>query len=743
MEAKWITAVPVHNDVSLYVFKKSFTVNSAVESFFVNISADTRYRLYINGRELAHGPCKSSQQVKHYEQLECADAIVEGENEIVVHVLHVAPQESFYFSTAYHKEKPALYFDGTLTTKDETVKIVSDESFSVCRATNMKYLRYNNSMLSLAPFEIVYGTDAYEDLKVEVMYTPDLEANGYGSWGVKQLYRMQKRPIQILEIKEKSPLKAVREYYDEDGNYNIILDPEVYTTSMLRYEFCAPKGTKINMIYTECPLTKAEDGTLHKDMRDNVYGEIPRDDYFDEVFTSGDAQVYEPFWYRVFRFIRVEFSQKPEYFQAFAAKYTYDFEKDAIAGGIGWFECSDEKYSKLWEISRNTIECCTHETFVDCSFYEQQQYVGDGRFEANYAWKFSNDSKMQKKLIIDTAHSMQSDGQIAATSPNMWVQILHIANFYYINLMREYLRFTGDCEFMKSMVGIISSNIEYFESTKTPEGLIFPPDGCYFVDWVKEWKGGLPEGGDKAPMAVYNLMYAASLKDAYEICEACGYPGLALDYKAFYQKTIDAVNKHFFDEEAGLYRDVAHIKAYSEHAAVWAIISEAVTGDKAKKLAERMLDCDVIAKSSFSKCFDLLRALDKAGLYEERALDVLKLWDVMLDKHCTTWCESTTFPRSECHGWSCIPIYEISAKILGVKPLENGYTKVQIKPTPLGLTYAKGRVPTPYGYIDVSWTVDDGKFSLDVNSSDEVLMEIVLPSGKTINAHTNQYSITE
>lgn len=717
---------------------------NAVKNFSVRISADTRYRLYINGRELAHGPCQSTLHVKHYEELDCAHALVDGENEISIVVLHMS---GLGFTTAPHCENPALYFDGTLITKGETVKIVSDESFSVLRAKHISFVHHPHCMRSLAPFEIAAGNLDHEELKCQVLYVPHIEDNSYGSWGVKELYYMEKRPVQILEISPKLPLTVVREYYDGNGKYNILLDAGAYTTSMLRYEYCAPEGTEINVIYAECMLTPGEDRSLHKDMRDYIHGEIvygTRDsNHYDELIASGAEQTFEPFWYRAFRFIRVECSEKPEYFRANAARYTYNYETDAVCGGIGSIECSDERYAKLWEVSRNTLECCTHETFADCPFYEQQQYVGDGRFESVCAWKLSNDSKMQKKLIIDTVHSLQPDGQIATTSPNMWTQIIHVSNFYFINLIREYLRFTGDSDFVKTLIGTVCSNIGYFEGKKTPEGLICPPDGCHFIDWASAWKNGYPEGGDKAPMAIYNLMYASCLKDAAEICEACDYKGLSSDYRALHAKLVAAVNKYYYDEEAGLYADLPGEKAFSEHANVWAILSEAVTGNAAYALAERMMNSDFVVKSSFSKNYDLLRSLEKVGLYEKYASSILKQWDAMLEKHCTSWCESLSFPRSECHGWSCTPMYEISAMILGVSPVENGFKKVRIKPTLMGLDYAKGRVPTPYGYIDVAWTLDAGKFSLEVISNVEMDMEIVLPSGKTVTAFTKQYSITE
>ena len=751
MQAKWITATPASHKTSLYIFQKTFRLEKEVLRFPVRISADTRYKLYVNGKEMAQGPCKSSRFVKYYEELDCAEALMLGENEIKILVLHIAPQDGNFFTTAYHREKVALYFDGLLETQDGAEQIVSDESFSVSRAAHIAFTYHINAQCSMAPFEIIDNDQRLEALNCSVLYTPHPENHHYTSWGLEEDYLLQKSPIQVLQRKPEKSLQIVREYYDENGNYNIILDAGAYTTAMLNYAFSAPKGTKINLIYSECPLTRAEDGSLYKGMRDNAdgvigYGVVYPDhylDHYDEVIASGNKQVFEPFFYRAFRFIRVECSAKPMYFQASAARYTYDFEMDAVAGGVGSFVCSDEKYAKLWQITQNTLECCTHETVVDCPFYEQQQYIGDGRFASLPLWRLSNDSKIQRKLLLDTAHSLQPDGQVATTAPNMWTQIIHISTLYFVNLIREYLRYTGDVDFVKTMIGVIGCNVGYFEREKTPQGLFNPSYGCRFIDWVASWKKGHPQGGENAPITVHSLMYAAMLQDAAEICDICGYPGTALDYRNLYQQMIDAVNKHCFDTEMGLYADVPGQKTYSEHTTVWAILSGAVTGDAARALAERTMDCDLVEPSSFSKKYDLLRALDKVGLYQRYAPEILKLWDEMLDKHCTTWCESTSYPRSECHGWSCTPMYEMSAQILGVYPVENGFQKVRIKPYCMGLSYAKGRVPTPFGYIDVAWTQENERFSLTVNSNKEIQMEIVLPSGNVQTVFADHFTVTE
>lgn len=70
---------------------------------------------------------------------------------------------------------------------------------------------------------------------------------------------------------------------------------------------------------------------------------------------------------------------------------------------------------------------------------------------------------------------------------------------------------------------------------------------------------------------------------------------------------------------------------------------------------------------------------------------------------------------SACHAWSATPSYFLARYVLGVQILDDGCSKVSIKPNLLGLKYAMGTVPTPKGLIKVrvingktEYTVPDG-----------------------------------
>ncbi len=740
MNAKWITVKTNRGNTSLYIFKKSFHLSEKPYEFTVKVSADTRYKLYINGYEICCGPCAGGAFKKYYENIECAYALNKGENVIEVKVIH-DPTDSKLI-TMFRRSKPALYFDGKGLTEDGGFEIVSDESFEAFIEKNIAFEHRHDILWSVGPFENINGEKHLEKLDVETLFYPNVYLKGYTMWGVADRYLLEERPLPIFVPDKKSELSKIREFIDDNGKYNIVFASDVYTTAMLTYEFTAEKDAKIKAVYAECALTRGDDGNLFKGLRDNTDGVIDSTAY-DIVTANGKPQTYEPFSYRAFRYIRLECDKKPEHIKILAARYTYDYETNAEGGGVGYFESSDPLHSKMWNISRNTLECCTHETVVDCPFYEQQQYIMDGGLESIFAWRLSNDSSIQRKFLTDMAQSQNCEGLLSANYPNIDLQIIPGFSLYFVMAVREYLRYTDDRDFARSMTGTCDRILEYFARTADDNGLVMPEYGWRYLDWVDGWDRGMPIGVEEAPMTAYNLMYAAALGSAAGVCDVCGRPGLAEDYRKRTVNTICAVNTLCFDKKKGLYTDVYGKSAYSQHTTVWAILSGAVKGNKAKELMERTMNDITISKCSFSMRYYLLRALEASDCYEKYADTVLHGWKTMLDNHCTTWCEDAVTCRSECHGWSCAPMYEMSAMILGITPAENGFKKVRIKPCEMGLTHANGRVPIPNGYIDVSWKREGERFTLDINASTAVAMDIILPSGKALTVETNKFSISE
>ena len=281
--------------------------------------------------------------------------------------------------------------------------------------------------------------------------------------------------------------------------------------------------------------------------------------------------------------------------------------------------------------------------------------------------------------------------------------------------------------------------MEAFNTLINKDGLVGTTPYWPFTDWVPGWDCGVPEGGRSEPITVSCLIYATALEAAAEICRATERTALADEYTQRQSRMIANVNKHCFDRERGLYRDTPSKRNFSEHTTIWAVLSGAVTGNAASELMEKTMN-ENVAKCSFSMNYYMFRALEKSGCYKysEKIMDG---WQKMLDMHCTTWCENPDNPRSECHGWSSAPIYEMSALCLGVCPDSNGFGSIKIKPVTNGLDWAKGTVPTPHGVISVEWKKSGGKLIFDAHTPENINMPVTLFLENALPFSTCEHSI--
>jgi hypothetical protein len=74
-----------------------------------------------------------------------------------------------------------------------------------------------------------------------------------------------------------------------------------------------------------------------------------------------------------------------------------------------------------------------------------------------------------------------------------------------------------------------------------------------------------------------------------------------------------------------------------------------------------------------------------------------------------------------------------SAYILGVTPTAPGFSRFQVRPTPVKeVTWAKGVVPTPHGPIATGWESAGKTFKLDLSVPQDTQADVVLPKGGTV-----------
>ena len=132
----------------------------------------------------------------------------------------------------------------------------------------------------------------------------------------------------------------------------------------------------------------------------------------------------------------------------------------------------------------------------------------------------------------------------------------------------------------------------------------------------------------------------------------------------------------------------------------------------------------VVSEKGLTQCtfyfrFYLVRALKKVGL-GDRYIEMLQPWRDMLKIGLTTFAENPEPTRSDCHAWSASPNYDLLATVCGIESAEPGFKSIKIEPHLGSLTWVEGKMPHPFGDIEVR---------LERNGKSGVKGSITLPKG--------------
>jgi alpha-L-rhamnosidase len=104
-QASWITHPTASVlDYGVFLFRNEFRLDSPPESLVVHLSADNRYKLWVNGELVTTGPAKGSFNYWRYETLDLGPWLREGDNVLAVEVFNLGehrPAAMFSRKTAF------------------------------------------------------------------------------------------------------------------------------------------------------------------------------------------------------------------------------------------------------------------------------------------------------------------------------------------------------------------------------------------------------------------------------------------------------------------------------------------------------------------------------------------------------------------------------------------------------------------------------------------------------------------
>ena len=735
----WIAPQTHHPTPEVVAYRLRFALDEEA-TVRVHVSADERYVLWLDGKRIGRGPERGVRQAWFYDSYDLA--LAAGDHVLVAQVWHLgelAPQAQVSIAPGFLLVAAPPYAPLLSTgSAPWEVKPIGGFSFEMPRITGpAPWFTGANQITDARIFPWGIETGAGEGWEAVTVRREDARAflghiaahvlrpttlpaqlavnrragtvryaaEHVGPWIDPQSLFVQPGASDAVMVRawqevvdERAPLSVPAQ-----RRVQIVLDLEHYVCAYPQLVLSGGRGATITWCWAEALFLDAE-GRM-KGQRDDVEGRFfvaPRRDVFRP--DGGAGRRFESLWWRAGRFMQllVETADEPLTIDSINLEETrYPLEMESrIATGDG-------RLGGIVPLALRTLQMCAHETYIDCPYYEQLMFVGDTRLEALTTYAITRDDRLARKALTLFDLSRQANGLTLAHTPSRDDAIFPPFALWWIAMVHDYALWRDDRAFVAGLLPGVRAVLDGFLSMVNPDGLLQAPAGWNFVDWATGWTLGVPPDGGQGISGLLNwhLVYALTL--AAQLEAWAGEPELARRFKRHRQQLAARIAAQFWDEERGLFADDLAHEHFSEHTQCLALLSGALSDEQWERIGQGLLDDPGLTRTTISFTHYLFEAYRLLG-FADAVFERLKLWFDLPVQGFKTTPERPEPTRSDCHGWGAHPLFHSFATILGIRPADFGFRRVEIAPLLGPLTSISGSLVHPSGQIEVRLQVADG-----------------------------------
>lgn len=719
--AYWIAHPDVPGDAfGVFHFRRVFELASRPDRFVVHVSADNRYRLFVNGEHVSSGPQRSDLMHWRYESLDLAPYLRAGRNVMAALVWNWGPERPI--AQLSHRTGFLLQGDSereAVVNTGRGWKVLHDTGYAPIPVQLKTYY-------AAPPGEALDGSRypwGWEDADYpDETWPPAAAGEGWnaertelrgthvtgeaGGWQLvpRSIPPMEERPVRFARVRRTEGVEASEAFLrgGEDlvvparTRATLLLDQSHLTNAYAVLETSGGSGSTVTLTYAEALM----DAAGRKGNRNDVDGKTIvgiRDVFRPD---GGEHRRFQTLWFRTYRYVQaeIETADQPLRIHDLHGIFTaYPFELRArFDSDLPWL-------ADLWEMDWRGARLCAFETYFDTPYYEQLQYVGDTRIQALISLYMTGDDRLVRQAISHFDLSRIPEGITASRYPSSLGQYIPTFSLLWIAMVHDYWMHRDDAEFVQTLLPGVRAVVGWFERRIDATGLTGPIPWWPYVDWAPAWPGGVPPEGRDGHSTMIALQYVYALDRAAALETGLGSPSEADRDRRLAASLRTAARARAWDPERRLFRDAPDAALYSQQTNIMAVLADAIPPAQQRDLMDRVLTDTTLTQATYYYSFYLFEALSKAGL-ADRYVERLEPWRGMLRVGLTTVPETPEPTRSDSHAWSAHPNYGLLATVLGVRPAAPGFRSVRIAPHLGPLQRAEGRVPHPLGDIDVSLT---------------------------------------
>jgi alpha-L-rhamnosidase len=744
-DAYWISVPgePEH-DYGVYQFRKTFSLAAKPASFIVHVSADNRYKLFVNGQLVSLGPARGDIFHWNFETVDLAPFLHTGKNVLASLVWNygdMRPEAQISYQTGFIVQGNSS--DEKIINTDKTWKCRRDSSYSA-KEPIIIYSYYVagpgetiNYSLALKKWKNADFDDAGWFSGKQITHGLPKGVFGFGlGWmlvprTIPQMEltqrRLQKvRRTDVFQLPENFPSQKNSFIIPSNTSVSILLDQGYLTNAYPVLQFGKGKNAVITLsyaegLYIEEPNEKNWRAFHQKGNRNEIEGKR-----FigvkDSLISDGtDMQEFNSLWWRTWRYMELQVTTKDEPLvinDLYGIFTGYPFTLNAK------FDAGNDTLNKILETGWRTARSCAMETYMDCPYYEQLQYVGDTRIQCLVSLYNSGDDRLMRNAITVLDNSRMAEGATLSRYPTANAQEIPPFSLWWIGMIHDYWMYRNDEAFVKDKLPGMRQVLWFFNKHQQADGSLKDLPYWNFTDWceTKGWDAGVAPIGKDGSSASLDLQLLWAYELAAELENNLGMKEYARWYEAAAMQLKQTIQKKYWDLSKKLFADTPEKDVFSQHTNSLAILTGVINGTDANVLAKKIMSDTILTQATIYFKFYVHQALTKAGLGNDY-LNWLNVWKQNLAMGMTTWAEISDInnTRSDCHAWGASPNIELYRIVLGIDSDEPGFKKIKIIPHLGTLSHARGNIPhsSTGENISVSYeqTGDNWKVSIKLPSN--------------------------
>lgn len=682
-------------------FRRDFEVVPGEETFEIDVSADERFILLLDGEEIGRGPNRGLPNRWHYHSWRVA-GLAPGHHRLEAvcwQVAEHAPLAQLSVRGGFIL-KASGTCDATLTTGRAPWMVaplsgtrMTDKGKSGAFGVGSQCEVHGASLLDEEP-----PAEAWEEaitVRGPVSTWAGLRVQGWLLFPTPLPDMMHERrtpgTFHPAPLPAEIPANARVEAFWNLGNYYCAY-PELRVSG--------GRGARIRWDWAEC-LT-GPDG--RKGDRAAWQGLGMPKSFGDTFLPDGRAGArFTTPWWRAGRWVRltVETAGEPLAIDGIAivetrlpAKMEASFETPLPPGAMS--------FQAMQAVCERSLQMCMHEMFFDCPFYEQQMYPGDSRVQYLVATLFGETGRRAVRNAIALYDAdRRENGQMPMNCPTRGTQESLPFTCCQAMMLGDLAWNHDDPGTVRARLPGLIHTLMGMEDFTSSDGLLVRTPGWNFVDWVPEWPEGVPPDGDAdRPNAEINLEYLHALLSGLRAAEALGETHLAAHWRDRADRLRSALRGAFWCDDRGLFASDTARTAFSQHAQALALLGDVLPPAE----ADRCFAALVNPPAPLSRGSIYFRHYLFATYFKFNRPDLffssLDFWRDCLDWHCSTILEvPDTNSRSDCHGWGSHPLWHLHTGVAGVRSDAPFYRRVLVAPQPAHLRELHSRTPTPCGAV--------------------------------------------